>query len=335
MTFDPAGPAVGGGIFGLPHGPEEARVIIVPVPWEPTTSYRKGTARGPAAVLEASRQVDLYDRETGKPYESGIAMLDPDEEIVAWNGEACALAQGVIDAGGAGDDPELAAATARTNELSRKLDARVERIADAWLAQGKLVGVLGGDHASPFGLIRAVARRHPGVGILHVDAHADLRVAYEGFERSHASIMFNVHELVPEVGRIVQVGIRDCSEQEAALAGSSDRIVSFYDADLARRSMDGEPFARIAAEVVSALPDEVHVSFDIDGLDPSSCPATGTPVPGGLSFREAVTLLAAVTRSGRTIVGFDLDEVAGAEWDAIVGARLLYKLIGFALMSRR
>lgn len=332
--FDPAAPASGEGIFGLPHTPDEARVVLLPVPWEPTTSYRKGTAGGPAAILEASGQVDLYDRDTGRPYEAGIAMLEPDADIVAWNLSACALAQPIIDAGGAGDDAELRENLAEVNALSAKLDERVEAIASTWLERGKLVGLVGGDHSTPFGLVRALAKRHPGLGVLHIDAHADLREAYEGFTSSHASIMHNVHERIPEVERIVQVGIRDFSEAEAEMSARSPRLRTFYDAELAQQLAEGQPFVTICRAIVSALPRTVYVSLDIDGLDPSLCPNTGTPVPGGLSFRDLCTLLRVLVESGRTVVGFDVNEVAGeGEWDAIVGARVLYKLVGYALKS--
>jgi agmatinase len=333
-AFDPSGPATFDGIYGLPFAPEEAKVVLLPVPWEPTTSFRKGTARGPRAILEASRQVDLFDRETGRPYEAGIAMLPFDETIEEWNRAACELAQPIIDAGGAGTDRGLREALAQVNALSARLTERVEAIAGRWLDQDKLVGLVGGDHSTPLGLVRAVARRHPGLGVLHVDAHADLREAYEGFTESHASIMFNVHTRVPDVAKIVQVGIRDFSEEEHELSSSSPRILTFFDADLAKRGFAGEPFAKIAHDVANALPHDVYVSFDIDGLDPSLCPGTGTPVPGGLSFRETCALLDAVVASGRRIVGFDLNEVGGEEWDATVGARVLYKLVGYALKSR-
>jgi agmatinase len=338
--FDPGGASVYDGIFGLPHTPDEAAVVVVPVPWEPTTSYRRGTANGPAAILEASRQVDLFDLDTGKPYEAGIAMLEPDPEIVRWNKEACALATPVILAGGHVEGkPELQEALLRVNELSHRLNERVHAVVKEHIERGKIAGVLGGDHASPFGAIRAYAERFPELGVLHIDAHADLRAAYEGFVFSHASIMRNVIDQIPGVSRVVQVGIRDFSEEEkAVIDGSGGRVTTFFDRDLAARAFAGEPFARTAAAIVEALPSRVYVSFDIDGLDPSLCPHTGTPVPGGLSFREAVYLIGEVVRSGRTIVGFDLNEVApgpeGDEWDANVGARVLYKLIGFALRSR-
>jgi agmatinase len=338
-VFDPGAPALAGGIYGLPHTPEEAKVVLIPVPWEPTTSYARGTARGPSAILTASRQVDLFDQATGRPYEGGIAMLPVDPDLVAWNTEACAAAEPVIAAGGVMDgDPDLAARLVRVNELSAKLNDRVAELARTWVDRGKLVGVVGGDHASPFGSIAAHAARWPGLGILHLDAHADLREAYEGFTFSHASIMHNVAARVPDVARIVQIGIRDLSEEEhARIQTSGGRIVTFFDGDVARRLHEGEPFAKIAREAVALLPRHVYLSFDIDGLDPSLCPHTGTPVPGGLSWREVTSLIASVQESGRTIVGFDLCEVApgpdGDEWDGNVAARLLYKMIGFALKS--
>lgn len=338
--FDPsAAAAPGSGIFGLPHTENDARVVIVPVPYEATTSYGGGAADGPAAVLSASRQVDLFDVETGRPYEAGIAMLDEAAEIRRWNDEAREAAAPVIAAGGAGDDPGLLEDLALVNDRSARVDEWVYATARRLLDAGKIVGVLGGDHAVPFGTIRAHAERFPGLGILHLDAHADLRAAYEGFTASHASIMYNVCERLPGVARLVQVGLRDLSEDELRyIRGSGGRIVAHFDADLIRERHEGVPFARQVERIVQDLPPQVYLSFDIDGLDPTLCPHTGTPVPGGLSFHEACALIAGVARSGRTIVGFDLDEVApgpeGDEWDGNVGARLLYRMIGWTLRSQ-
>lgn len=337
-TFDPGAPAIGDGIYGLRFAPEDARVVLVPVPWEPTTSYGRGAARGPAAILRASRQVDLFDVQTGRPYEQGIAMLDPDPEIAAWNAEACAAAEPVIAAGGASlGDVDLGPRLARVNALSEALNGRVAAVARDLIARDKLVVVVGGDHATPLGSIAAHAERFPGLGVLHLDAHADLREAYEGFTFSHASIMFNVAR-ISGVGRIVQIGLRDLSEEEhGRIVGSGGRISALFDVDVARRTFEGEPFAKIVREVLADLPRDVYVSFDIDALDPSLCPHTGSPVPGGLSFQQAVGVIAYVVESGRRIVGFDLTEVApgpeGDEWDGNVGARLVYKMIGLALRS--
>ena len=340
-AFDPgAAASADSGIFGLPHGAAEAKVIVVPVPFAATTSYGGGAEKGPEAVLRASRQVDLFDRETGRAYEAGIHMLAVPADIVAWNDEGRALAERVIAAGGDVDgDAELGRALARVNELSAKVNDSVHATVKEQLARKKLVALVGGDHATPFGAILAHAESFPGLGILHVDAHADLRDAYEGFTYSHASVMFNVMTRIPQVSRLVQVGIRDFSEAEATMGErSGGRIVTHYDADLSAKANDGEPWSKQIARIVGDLPKQVYVSFDIDGLDPTLCPHTGTPVPGGLSFNQASSLVGAVARSGRTIVGVDVNEIVpgpeGDEWDGNVGARILYKLIGWMLVSQ-
>ena len=340
MTFDPSAPAQpGSGVFGLPHTEDEARVVLVPVPFEATTSYGGGTARGPGAILAASRQVDLFDVETGRPYEAGIHLLPIPEEIVRLDASARAAAAPVIAAGGLspGRD-DLARAVAEVDHACERVNAWVEARVSGLLARGKRVGLVGGDHSTALGSIAAHARRHPGLGLLHVDAHADLRVAFEGFTYSHASILYNVAERCPDVARIVQVGLRDLSEEEHAYAAASHgRIVQHHDADLARARFEGDPWSAQVRRILEPLPRDVYVTFDVDGLDPTLCPATGTPVPGGLSYQEALYLIAAIVRSGRRIVGFDLVEVApaagGGEWDGNVGARLLYKLVGWMLKA--
>ena len=338
MAFDPdAAAGEGSGIYGLPHTPEEAHVIIVPVPFEATTSYGGGTAGGPRAIFEASKQVDLFDRETGRPYEAGIAMLAESDEVVHWNREAKARAQSVIAHGGPVDSDTRRAA-AEVNAISDCVNDWVYRQVDALLEEGKMAVVVGGDHSVPFGAIRAYAERYPGLGILHLDAHADLRDAYEGFTYSHASIFHCVMTRIDAVGRLVQVGVRDLGTAENAMIESSGgNIVTFFDGDLAARKEAGTPFATIADEIVAQLPRDVYLSWDIDGLDPTLCPGTGTPVPGGLSWNEAIGLLRALVRAQKRIVGLDLCEVSpgATEWDANVGARLLYKMIGFALLTNR
>lgn len=338
--FDPSTSASGGGLFGLPSTPEDAQVVIVPVPWEATVSYGAGTADGPAAVLQASRQVDLLDRETGRPYQAGIAMLPIPDDVRAWSEEARRHAKPVIEAGGPGTGGQHTAAIAAVDALGERMNAWVYEQSRRLIAAGKLVGVLGGDHSVPYGAIRAAAEAHPGMGVLHLDAHADLRDAYEGFRWSHASIFFNVRRDVPGVARIVQVGIRDYSDEEDALITSDpERLVTYFDPDLRRQLFEGETWKRITHRIAASLPREVYLSFDIDGLDPALCPHTGTPVLGGLSFPEVSALMRAVVETGRRIVGFDLCEVApgpgGSEWDGNVGARVLYKQIGYALMSRK
>lgn len=340
-SFDPnSAAAADSGIFGLPHPLSKSAVAYLPVPWEATTSYGGGTADGPRAILAASRQVDLFDAEILRPYEVGLHLL-PESAAIRRRGRAARkLAQPIIAAGGEiGSNRSLRRALAAVNQAGDWLNAEVERQTANLLDDGRIVGLLGGDHSTPFGAWRAVAQRHPRFGILQLDAHADFRRAYEGFKWSHASIMFNALEEIPQIQRLVQVGIRDFCEEEwdyARAQGSRVRMV--LDRDLQARRHQGHPWAKTVAGIVSALPAKVWISFDIDGLDPRFCPHTGTPVPGGFDFAEACHLIAAVARSGRTIIGFDLNEVspgpAGNEWDANVGARLLYKLTGWTLVSQ-
>jgi agmatinase len=337
MAFDPNAAALpDSGVFGLPFSPDDSKVVLIPVPFEATTSYGGGTADGPKAILEASKQVDLFDLETGKPYEAGIAMLDESAQVRAWNDEGKAVARPIIESGGVEAE---ARALARVNELSEQMNQYVYETTKAWLAKRKIVGVIGGDHSTPFGAIRAYAEAYPKLGVLHLDAHADLRRAYEGFTWSHASIMYNVIERLPNVTKLVQVGIRDFGEAEYELIlANEDRIHTFFDARLAHARLDGMPWRELVDQMVQHLPQHVYLSWDIDGLDPVLCPSTGTPVPGGLSFHQATALLEGVVRAGKTIVGFDLNEVApapdGSEWDGNVAARLLYKMIGWTLKSR-
>lgn len=342
MSFDPgAAASPDSGVFGLEDTPQQAGVVFIPVPFDATCSYRPGTAAGPAAIEQASRQVDLFDAETGHPYRAGMAMLPHPQDVAGWNAQARQQAEPVLAAGGVvHGNPALQQALEQVNALSSKMNQWVEATAEHWLGQGKLVGVVGGDHSVPFGSIKAHARRYPGMGILHVDAHADLRAAYEGFTWSHASIFHNVMTRIPEVSQLVQVGIRDLCQDEWDMAQKSNgRIHLHHDATMKSWLHEGQAYTHLVERMIAPLPQQVYISVDIDGLDPSLCPHTGTPVPGGLSFAELGTLLRLLVRSGRRVVGFDLTEVApgpaGNEWDANVGARVLYKLTGWALLSRR
>lgn len=340
--FDPnAAPGPDAGIFGLPFARERCRLVLLPVPWDLTTSYRAGTAYGPALVLQASAQIDLFDLELGKAYNQGYFLEPIPGELLARNEALRPAADRLRSL--EHDDPAAPALRAEINAACEEMNAWVYTKARAVLAEGKQLGLLGGDHSTPYGAIRAVSERHGGdCGVLHIDAHADLRVAYEGFVHSHASIMHNVMTAPWRPKKLVQVGIRDFCEQEYTfIRDRPQEITTFFDRRLKSRMLRGEAFAAIADEIVAALPTKVYVSFDIDGLDPTLCPGTGTPVPGGLGFDEALELLAALHRGGKTIVGFDLNEVSGggppeswtSEWDGNVGARLLYKLCGWSMIS--
>jgi agmatinase len=342
QNFDPNAAALpNSGVYGLPSQFEDSRVILMPVPYEATTSYGGGTANGPAAILAASKQVDLYDYVLGRPYKFGIYLLPEDERICQHNHTAKALAQEVIEQGGnTTDNSGLLLKLNQVNESSALVNEIVYNQAKTMLAQHKIFGVIGGDHSVSFGSIMAHAEAYPCLGILHLDAHCDLRPAYEGFTWSHASIMYNAINRISSLEKIVQVGIRDFSEQEFTfITESQGRIVTYFDEALAIRRFNGQGWIQLCKEMIEHLPQQVYLSFDIDGLDPRLCPHTGTPVPGGLSFREVVALITVLVESGRQIIGFDLTEVAPHpngedEWDANVGARLLYKMIGYTLLSQ-
>ncbi|MCS7084712.1 MAG: agmatinase family protein [Bacteroidia bacterium] len=338
QRFDPDDVGkINGNLFGLPFNAEESEVVVVPAPWEVTVSYRSGTADGPEAVLAASPQLDLYDEQIPDAWKLGVAMLPLNPWVVETNGITRRKSRACIEfLENGGDAHEADRLFARTiNEACEEFRQWMYRTADEWLKKNKLVGVLGGEHSVPLGLIQALADRYESFGVLQIDAHADLRVRYTGFDYSHASIAHNIAQ-IPNVEKIVQVGVRDyCRSEADYIAGSGGRIVAFPDREIKRAIFEGLTFASICERIVDALPSHVYLTFDIDGLHPSLCPNTGTPVPGGLLFEESVYLIRRVVESGRTIIGFDLCEVGGGnEWDAIVGARLLYQIANLSALSQ-
>ena len=338
-------------IFGFTTTPEDAALVIVGVPWEPTVSYGRGTSRTPACIARASQQVDLYDGFAARSVGAEVALLAPREHWCAANARACAAAR-------RGD---VAAVNAASAQLNAELHAQVT----ALLAAGKRVGVLGGDHACSLGALAAVADAHGEIGVLQIDAHHDLRTAYEGYRYSHASAMANVLDEIPAVTKLVAVGVRDYARSEHARAEAEPRVTTFYDRALAAERFRGRAWHAQCEDIIAPLPARVYLSFDVDGLDPRFCPHTGTPVPGGLGFREATHLLETLRASGRTLVGFDLCEVApaptvadgdgsvpiyigrgdgdadagddggdadaAADWDLNVAARLLHKFAALSL----
>lgn len=320
------------GIFGLPFSAEESETVIVPVPWDVTVSYGAGTAQGPEAIRNASYQVDLFDSEVPDAWKKGIAMVDPPETDFSKVPELRANAEYIISAlegGMSTDAPALKSYYDPIAAACVHLNQSVQNTCNYWLNKGKRVVLLGGDHSTPLGYLQALAKRHATFGILQIDAHADLRKAYEGFTYSHASIMYNALQL-PAVSHLVQVGIRDYCEEEAhRINESNGRIITFFDAAIKRKQFNGETWHRICEQIINALPPNVYISFDIDGLDPKLCPHTGTPVAGGFETAEVLYLIEMLAKSGKQVIGFDLNEVAPGpnnDWDANVAARVLYRM---------
>lgn len=334
-SFDPSQPGLADAtIYGLPFTSAESEIIIVPVPWEVTVSYGAGASEGPDTILDASFQVDLFHQEYPELWKLGIFF---DEAPLHWaekSKQYKALAQPIIEALENGesiaDTPSLQADLELINVECDTLHKEVEERISYWVAQGKRVVLLGGDHSTPLGYYKALAKQHASFGILHFDAHMDLRDAYEGFTYSHASIMFNTLKL-KQVEKIVQVGIRDFCEQEVAVVKEANgRVLIHTDADLKKDEFEGMTWKAKCDMIIASLPKKVAISFDIDALLPWYCPNTGTPVPGGLTFEQATYLITKLSESDKEIIGMDLVEVAPGEddWDGNVGARLLFHMCG-------
>lgn len=342
-----APPEKDAGLFGTHFDPSIQDLIIIGVPWEPTASYGRGTSLTPQAIIEPSHQLDFYDAYSNSEAVTRVGMAPLSPQWQQWNQHCLNLTPSIIAAGGArADHPDLA----EVNAISQQLNRALQETTAHWLDQGKLVGILGGDHASPFGAMMAHDIYEKPWGILHVDAHHDLREAYEGFTYSHASIMYNILRESRHMTRLVSVGIRDYAASERTMALGDPRILTFYDRDLSRQGFAGKSWLAQCQAMVAQLPERVYVSFDIDGLDPRLCPHTGTPVPGGLSYQQAISLLEVLVDQGHTVIGFDLCEVSPGpkplpgpkpaffrppgEWDLNVGARLLYQMCAITLASQ-
>lgn len=343
-NFDPNSVGIkSNNIFGLPFSIEDSKLVLIPVPWEVTVSYRNGTAKGPENIFKESLQIDLYDADAPNTWENGYFMLEEDKNIRMKSNYLRQCAELIINCLSEGSDlqchEQLKNKLIEVNEGSNQMNDWVYEMTNNLLNQNKLVGLVGGDHSTPLGFIKAIGNHYPTFGILHIDAHADLRDAFEGFKYSHASIMYNVLKEIPQVEKIVQVGIRDyCDEELDIINNNPNRIKTFFDTDIKTRLYEGDTWKHICDEIVNALPQLIYISFDIDGLDPKLCPGTGTPVPGGFEVEQMFYLLRAINKSGRKFIGFDLNEVSCGEQssnsiDAVVGARVLYKLCNFLMLS--
>lgn len=342
-NFDPSQPGLADAtIFGLPFSAEQSEIIVIPVPWEVTVSYGAGASEGPEAILEASFQVDLQHQEFPDLWKQGIFLEEAPKKLAKKSKKFKKLAQPIIRALEAGenieDHPSLQKDLHKINEACEAMVAAVKAKTLHWMSQGKKVVLLGGDHSTPLGYYQALASQHADFGILHLDAHMDFRIAYEGFTYSHASIMYNALQL-PQISKIVQVGIRDFCAQEVDVAQEAkQRVVVHTDTDLKQERFEGRTWQQQCDAIIDALPEKVCISFDIDGMYPWYCPNTGTPVPGGFSFEEAAYLISSLAASNKEIIGFDLVEVAPGkddDWDGNVGARMLFHMCGALAKSQK
>lgn len=340
-NFDPNSPSqLNNNIFGLPFTLEEAKLVLLPVPWEVTVSYCPGTSRSPERIFKASLQVDLFDAYFGNQWQHGFYMKEIDKKLLMKSDYLRKEAELYIDYITKGEAVEknkfMCKSLKDINEGSEFLNNWVYEQSKGLLEQGKLVGLVGGDHSTPVGFYKAMSEKFDSFGFLHIDAHSDLRRCYEDFTYSHASVMYNALHENPQIEKLVQVGIRDyCEEEWNFMKNSNGRVKIFLDEEIKDRQFRGEQWHQIVEEIINELPQNVYLSFDIDGLKHALCPNTGTPVPGGFELEEVKFLLKRLIESGRKLIGFDLVEVGNAEtdWDSNVGARVLFFLCNCMMKS--
>lgn len=285
--------------------PERAGVVVLPAPYEHTSSYVPGSDRGPAAILEASRQVELYDE---------TLACEPYRE---WGGVATTVPLALGD------------------KVDREAVDVIQRYVQPHVRPGRFVVTLTGEHTGALGAIRAHAAQYPDLCVVQVDAHGDLRQAYQGNPFSHASVMARV---VEDGLPLVQVGIRSISPEEIALIDRTKAITTFFAAQILDPSGPYEGrAARWVPEVVKACSGPVYLTFDCDGLDASLVPALGTPEPGGLGWYDTLALVTALAH-GPGIVGMDVSEMAPIEGfvaPQFAIARLIYRMLGRIGAGRR
>ncbi len=285
--------------------PDRAGVRVLPAPYEHTSSYIPGSDRGPSAIIEASQQVELYDETLDRePYRE-------------WGGVATAVP---LDLGG---------------KVDRAAVEAIEAFVQPHVGEGRFALTLTGEHTGALGAIRAHAKRYPDLCVVQIDAHGDLRQAYQGNPFSHASVMARV---VEDGLPLVQVGIRSISPEEIALLAKTESISTFFAAKILDPSGPYEGrAARWVPEVVKACRGPVYLTFDCDGLDASLVPALGTPEPGGLGWYDTLTLVTALA-DGPGIVGMDVSEIAPIEGFAapqFAVARLIYRILGRIRAGRK
>ncbi len=329
------------GLFGFPFDYNESELIIIGVPWDATTSYKPGTAGAPRSILKASKQLDSYTMYAKNEWKRGIYLcLDDTTSIENTNKIARDLALNVIQAAETGKEisDAIQIDLNKTNQYCEMMNDWVYKKTKKIINDNKYVALLGGDHSTPLGLYKALLEKHNSFGILQIDAHCDLRKCYEGFTYSHASVMYNALPL-QGIETLVQVGIRDYCEAEIDTANSSKKVQIFYDENVKNELYQGVTWHEQCEKIVAALPNKVHVSFDIDGLSPHLCNGTGTPVAGGFELSHIHYLLHRIRANHKQIISFDLVEVNETaeedEYNSNVGARALMMLSNFLFLTNK
>lgn len=330
-----------GNYFGIPLSPDEAALVLISAPWDATMAMRAGSSYAPDAIIEASRHVDFFEPMAPYSWRKGIATAPVDYSLQDMSHRLRADAARVIkvhdDIGSSAFDHLVyERSLRRVNEASLVVNDNIYAQSKYWLERDKIVGLVGGDQSTAYGHIRAVGEKYGKIGVLHIDSSCDLRSAHQGFEHSHASVMYNVLRDIPAVESLVAVGVRTFSPEEWERAASDSRVKLFTGQSIWSRHFEGVAWATIVDEIIAELPESVYISLDVDGLTIECSPHTGALVAGGLRFPEVVYLMCKIIDSGRKIVGFDLTEVVPDmedKTDAMIAARMLYNMCCMALKN--
>lgn len=311
---------------------QNSELVLLAVPWSVTASFGTGQEKGPKMLSQASSQMDYFSlRHKDNHPKKNICFLSAPEFINSLNTQIQKLTAPIIKLESAAPEGVSKTLLDQINESCSQVVNWVYEETKKIHTDNKHFGLVGGDHSSSEGAIKYFSTIYPNdLGILHIDAHADLRNTYQGFVHSHASIMYNVMNL-PTPPTLVQVGIRDYCKEEYVFIKQNPKIHTFFDTTMNTQLFEGQNWKSIVDSIIKCLPQKVYISLDVDGLQAYLFPNTGTPVPGGLSFEKISYLLNRLFLSGREVIGFDFVEVAAPDtsiniWDAKVGARLLYLL---------
>lgn len=333
-------PSEGLSLFERNCSYQKARLALVAVPWSATASFGGGADNGPEIISVSSSQMDFFSKDHGDIRNQGIYLSPSPDFLKELNEQTRKKAQPILALeskapGQFANQPVME----QINQACGQMVSWVYESVKTIDQDNKLFGLIGGDHSVSEGALRYVGEKYKGdFGLLHIDAHMDLRKTYQGFCYSHASVMYNVfHQEYPPL-HLTQLGVRDYSEEEYRLIQSQDRISCFFDSRIQQDLFEGGNWVAIVDDIIRTLPNRVYISIDVDGLNPDLFPHTGTPVPGGLSFAQINYLLEKLIDSGRKIIGFDLVEVACPKgkqyvWDGHVAARLLYVICQSYLLS--
>ena len=323
-------------IFGKISSYESARLALISAPWSATASFGKGADKGPEMIASASSQMDFFSIEAEDVRDEGIFLFSPPSFLKKLNKKTRKRALPILameeSAPGNFSKQKIEAINQSCKQMVKWVYEETKKIH----TDGKKFGLIGGDHSCSEGALSYFNDLYKGdFGILHIDAHADLRKSYQGFHHSHASVMYNImtHKYPPKA--LIQIGVRDYCKKEYLFIKQNNNIHTFFDSEIKTALFEGKTWKSLVDSMIQCLPEKIYISVDVDGLQPHLFPNTGTPVPGGLSFEQTNYLLNKLLH--HQIIGFDLVETASPYkkninlWDAQTGARLLYKLCQITL----